>query len=295
LSKRFFKIHDNKWKTFELFVGEIENPVDNNLINTPIIVTGESYFDKAVQFLHNRVKPDYPASANYFRKALEELIETNMFVQELTDNEYIQIPDYQLSKRLILTRRFFERSNIDTKFIDTIISLLNSLLHPLSHHEIESPIYKNELVLIERAFVNLNKQFVIAEIKNNNRIVIEKGKIILLTFFGTANSYYKYELKLKESIIINKDISGNLTILSSLCYLIKMQGQENGTQLSTFSPKKDDQKYNYSSIEDAVNKIHYHITHAEGKQCSKPASYIDALGFFDGVNWVLLNTKIVWI
>ncbi len=69
LAKRKFEIEiPDKWKTAEFYV-------DYDIIGTqpfekPIIVVGESHYEKAVKFLNDREKPDYPAASNYFRKAL---------------------------------------------------------------------------------------------------------------------------------------------------------------------------------------------------------------------------------
>jgi hypothetical protein len=50
-----------------LYVGK--DSIDNKPVDRPILVVGESHFEKANAISsYDRVKPDYPASANYLRK-----------------------------------------------------------------------------------------------------------------------------------------------------------------------------------------------------------------------------------
>jgi hypothetical protein len=67
LAKRKFETEiPGRWKSIELYAGK--DSIDNQPVDRPILVAGESYFEKAIQYLHDRSKPDYPAAANYFRK-----------------------------------------------------------------------------------------------------------------------------------------------------------------------------------------------------------------------------------
>ncbi|MCB8999963.1 MAG: ATP-binding protein, partial [Bacteroidales bacterium] len=97
-----------KWKSIEMFVGK--DQFNNQSIEKPIIVVGESYFEKAVQYLHDNRKPDYPAAANYFRKALEEIIQNFIPKWETADTENTQLPDYQLTQLVHRTKRFLNNS-----------------------------------------------------------------------------------------------------------------------------------------------------------------------------------------
>jgi hypothetical protein len=82
---------------------------------------------------------------------LEQIIQEEVPGYEKADIENkIQILDYKLGPLIYKTKRFFERLDRNTEIIDEIITLLPSLLHPLSHHEITSPIYRGELLQIEK-------------------------------------------------------------------------------------------------------------------------------------------------
>ena len=139
----------SNWKTAELYVGNEQG------FEKPIIVMGESYIEKAIQYLHDRTKPDYPAAANYFRKALEEMLPKYILPSETVDGEFAQIPAYKHTKWVTATQKFLGRTYNDTSIIDNIKVLLPTILHPLSHHEITSPIYKSDLVAIQGYIIGL--------------------------------------------------------------------------------------------------------------------------------------------
>jgi len=99
LAKKHFKSNGNeKWKVIEMYVGFDIDPISNNKINKPIVIEGDSYYDKAIRYLNHRSAPDYPAAANYFRKALEELIQDFIPQWERVDAESTQLPEYQLTQ-----------------------------------------------------------------------------------------------------------------------------------------------------------------------------------------------------
>ncbi len=160
LAKRKFETETpDRWKSVELFVGK--DSINNEPVDRPILVVGESHFEKATQYLHDRIKPDYPAAANYFRKALEQLIQDYIPEWETADAENTQLPDYKLGGLIYRTKRFLDKSGNSSDSLNKIITLLSSLLHPLSHHEITSPVYRGELEIIENHIPKL-----IAELKS---------------------------------------------------------------------------------------------------------------------------------
>lgn len=62
-----------KWKFVEIFAGE-ETLADGRIITKPIITSGDGNLDRARKYLHDASSIDYPASINYFRKCLEQLL-----------------------------------------------------------------------------------------------------------------------------------------------------------------------------------------------------------------------------
>ena len=294
LAKRQFEIYnDTNWTTLEIYVGKEIN--GTNTFSKPILVKGLSNYEKAVQYLHNNIKPDYPAATNYFRKSIEELIQNFVPQYELADIENTQIPDFKLTQLLEKTKKFLEKINEDFSEITKIIGLLHNLIHPFSHHEISSPIYKEELLILEDSIPKVKQLFINLDIRNNYKCLLEQGKIIKITINvdSTTNHFHFYELKMNETIILKRN--GGIPSLSlSKCHAEKIYGTQNGRQLpGSFKPSKKDTRFNYTSLENAsdvifnfVLRTHSHLT--------KPINYIDQIEYFDGSTWIPLNTRAVW-
>lgn len=291
MAKRFFQQHDNNlWKSIELYVGQCKI-ANGTQIDKPLIIEGKSYFDKAIQYLYHNIKPDYPAAANYFRKALEEIIVNYMINFQLIDDDGIQIPEYKLSSLAYRVKRFFERSNKDIRNINTIIGFLHTLLHPLSHHEIDSPIYKYELKLIEEAFLGLRDQLMGLN-ANSYQCKLERGSKLKLKFL-IANSprhSYEYELKIKDSIILHKQDT-NIDSLPVQCFISKMSGIKNDATIPEFRPT--DERYSYSSLLEAFDKLYDFLVNKEG-QFTKQANYLDSIEYYKTTGWVQIKELFEW-
>lgn len=293
LAKRQFEIHDDiSWSTLEIYVGS--ETINHNTIPKPILVKGATNYEKAVQYLHDKVRPDYPAATNYFRKSVEELIQDLVPEYELVDAENTQIADYKLTKLLSKTKRFLEKINADITDINVIIGLLHNLIHPLSHHEITSPIYKAELLILENAIPNLRHLLTDLDIANNYRCALEHGKSIKITMTvnPATNHLAHYELKLKESIILSRN--GGASYLSNCrCYTERCHGINNGVPIPSFSPTKNDPRFNYNSLESASDSI-YDYLQANGPAFIKGANYLNEIEYHDGTNWVSIIPLTVW-
>lgn len=290
LAKRQFEINgDNSWSTLEIYAGSQE--IGNISIPKPIIVSGSTHFEKAVQYLHNNFKPDYPASSNYFRKAIEELIQNFIPPYELVDPENTLIPDYKLTLLLTKSKRFLEKIGVSTSEITKIIGLLHNLIHPFSHHEITSPIYKAELLILENVIPKLKKRLIELDIENNYKCLLEKGKSIRIKFpISKADHFYQYQLKLEEAIIFI-DNNGTNELSVCQCYTEKMEKIENGIQKKKFSPSKS-KADSYNSLEDARDLIHNYLATQTPDLLSKKIDYISQIEFHDGSNWIDLSNKI---
>lgn len=294
LAKRQFEVYNDKsWSTLEIYVGS--EIINHNTIPKPILISGMSNYEKAVQYLHDRIRPDYPASSNYFRKSVEELIQNLVPKYELVDTENILLADFKLTALLSKTKNFLEKINSDTTEIIKIIGLLQNLIHPLSHHEITSPIYKGELLILEDSIPRLKQLLTDLDIVNNYKCILGQGKNIKITITvdSATNHFYYYELKLKESIILNRNI-GNPILSYSKCYLEKMYGTNNGAQIPSFSPIKSDVRFNYTSLENASDLIYNFILAQNGFVFPKETNYLNLIEYYDGTNWTSINPLLVW-
>lgn len=283
-----------------MYVGHDIAP-NGNKINKPIINTGFSYAEKGTMYLHHSSNPDYPAAANYFRKALEELISLYLPKYELADGDNVQIPEYKLGKLLNKCCEALEKVNSNTSYISIIQGHLYSLLHPLSHHEITSLIYKRELESIETAFYKLKEQLQLINFKENYQCVQEKGSRLRIHFIidSFINHFQNYELVLKESLLLFKNSDGSCNITKSGCYIYKLEGNKddgfpNGKKVFKQSLKKDNPNFSHPSLVEAVDKTYIHITNIEGYPFAKPANPLDVVEYFDGINWQPLQDLLVW-
>ena len=295
LARRQFEVHNDKsWSTLEIYVGT--ETISNNLIPKPILVKGSSNYEKAVQYLHDKIRPDYPAATNYFRKSVEELIQGLVPAYELIDSKNIQIADYKLTLLLIKTKNFLEKINADTSSVTKIIGLLHNLIHPLSHHEITSPIYRSELKVLESAISNIKELLINLDITNNFKCILEKDKKIKITIIvDAATNHFSFnELKLTDSLILNRN--GGIPLLASCsCYTEKCYGTNNGNPIPPYNPRKTDAKFQYNSFEHACDSIYNFLLNKNNVPFAKANNYISQIEYHDGVNgWTPLLQRAVW-
>lgn len=295
LAKRKFETEvSGKWQSIEIYVGK--DQIDNQPVDRPILVVGESHFEKATQYLHDRKKPDYPAAANYFRKALEQLIQDFIPKWETADAENTQLPDYQLTQLILRAKRFLENAGHPVTHINQIYSLLSTLLHPLSHHEIISPVYRGELTIIENSFLKLKEQLQNLDIPNNYKCCLEQGTRLKMTFEISAatNHYSFYEILLKAPLTM-KFNGGLAPIISKVhCVVDKCYGHNGATPYPSFNPDKKNANFNYESLQNAYERIHNYLTGTAIGAFPMAANYLTTIEVHDGTNWQPITNKIVW-
>jgi len=304
LAKRKFETETpGKWKSVELYVGK--DSIDNQPVDRPILVVGQTHFEKGSQYLHDRQKPDYPAAANYFRKALEQIMLEEIPPFEKADIENkIQILDYKLGPLIYKTKRFLERLNHSTDSVDRIITLLPSLLHPLSHHEISSPVYRGELQIIESLIPKLLKNIKALDIPNKIRCSPVEGRTRLRIKYiiDDASGHYSFfYLRTLEPLLLTRDEIGNISIsltkcLTEGCYGINNGNEVAGSRRNFTDEQKAHQDNNFNSIWDAYDRIHNRIIQfPQVGNFPQDANYLDAIEYLDQQgNYQLITNVIVW-
>src|SRR5690606_35528700 len=110
-------------------------------IETPIISRSKNDFEKAKYYLYNNI-PDYPASANYYRKSIESLLQKSFPSFLFKDGNYEDIESYRLSKMFDLSLNFLRDLRIVVKQLEDLKDYIYILLHPLSHYQIDAAEYK---------------------------------------------------------------------------------------------------------------------------------------------------------
>lgn len=303
LAKRKFETEiPGKWKSIELYVGK--DQIDNHPVDIPILVVGQTHFEKGSQYLHDRQKPDYPAAANYFRKALEEIIQDYFPKWETTDAEITQIPDYKLGPLIYRAKRFLDKTGNSSNSLNQIITLLSAILHPLSHHEITSPVYRGELVIIENLIPKLIAELNVLGIQSNFKCSVLEGrnKIKIKFVIDAATGHYSiYELRITEPLVLKYNAAGAPYILDVSCFAERCWGENNGAVLvgagKTFSKEeRESPQFNFTSMKDAYDRLHaFIITIPAIGVFAKSVNYLDDIEYLDqqGI-YQQITTAIVW-
>lgn len=100
-------------------------------------------------------------------------------------------------------------------------------------------------------------------------------------------------------MLLFKEKNNSLNITKSDCYICKLEGTKNdnfvnGKPSFNLSLKKDDPKFRYSSLSDAVNNTYIHITTREGYNFVKPINYLDVVEYFNGTSWAPISEIMIW-
>ena len=165
---------------------------DNDPKNNPKEFTSES--DVARAKIHYNAF-DYPASANYLRKAVETLVRES-FPPKLARQDNGLKHD-KLRNVLEASFAFFQRiPGIDLSDLSRLIGNLNLLLNPLSHKSTETNVYKTELKEIFSILERLRAQIVSLDIQE----VLPRMEKIYLLFKENEHITQKYEIELQEEL-----------------------------------------------------------------------------------------------
>lgn len=256
MAKNYLEIHaKGKWKCANLF-SLMKNDGDR-IFSIPVMTDGVSSFDRAKEYLHGSRNIDLPAAANYFRKALEELL--SRLPKELYVNEdYTIVPGFKLKHRAKAIRVFFSNIGVSTKSISFLESYLHSLIHPLSHYEEEVEVYRNELMEVEEAIGELSMQ--IDRLPHRCRLLVAKKNQLCIEYKTADGSYQaRYFVLLDDNIWVYKNHDGTVHLTGGQCKILSMEGCKDGTPLNPFKPNKGMRNYGdfcYKSLDDALQKIY---------------------------------------
>lgn len=258
LARNYLLRHKNeRWKAINLY--SLPKKLNDKTIYVPVLTEGLSDYDKAKEYLHGQRPIDLPAAANYFRKALEELISEKNLPKELfLSEDYTLIPGYKLTKRVNALADLFLKIGEDATDILTIDAYLHPLIHPLSHYEEEAQVYRRELLAVEDAIERLFSQ--VMEYQKRCKLLMGKGNKVEIHYDTSDGSYKtRYQILFDDNVWAFKDGDGVGHITDAACHCVHMEGTLNGKKLKGCSPNEDMDKYEdfcYRSIDDALQKIY---------------------------------------
>lgn len=250
-------LRKSKWKFINLY--SLPKKENDHQFFVPILTEGKSAYDKAKDYLHGQRSVDLPAAANYFRKALEELISEKHLPKELfLSDDFTLIPCYKLTKHVRILADLFRKIGENANNILTIEAYLHPLIHPLSHFEEEAQVYRSELVAVEEAIKGLYDQ--IGGLDKKCRLLLGRHNRVEIRY-ETADGTYtsKYQILLEDNLWVYKDKAGTAHLTDCNCKCVLMEGVLNGKPLDSYRPNKKMKKYKsfcYLSLDEALQKIY---------------------------------------
>lgn len=255
LAERFFKINmPNKWRSFEFYTTiQKHNGVT---FDKPLVICHEDNYSKAVHYLHHSSRPDYPAAANYFRKYTEELLLHHLPTHEtrlVTDDS--QIESFKLSMLVNSGLHFLNKIGADDSLMNQLKGSLPTLLHPLSHYNLSSPIYKAELMDIRNCIKELEKYLM--ALKDTYRLFLTPGgPIVKLNFTISATLTRHYGIFANEAIYILQNTSGLRSLSTGHCHCKISFNIVNTVTEQNTKYNNNDPNFQYTSLNNAYDSIH---------------------------------------
>lgn len=296
LAQRFFDSHaPEKWKSIELYTST--KTIGTNTFEIPVLLPYEKNFDKGVYYLHHKTKPDYPASANYFRKSAEEILKSNIPICEIRNDDYSLIETYKLGALVKSALYFYQKIGANNMLLLQLKNSLPSLLHPLSHYDLGGQVYKAELEEIQKLLVLLSQEM--QNLKSTYRVFIPEGKMFKLKFIISATETGYYNIYTKEAIFALRDITGVVSVSPGLCHSKETYNINAGVTIPGRRFANNDPLAQYDSINSAYDTI-YNFIHAKPNYAHIPkvVNYLSQFDYDDGgtndtldnhlgnVNWV---------
>ncbi len=182
-------LDNNKWKTIEMYVGKNEIPE----FDVPVIIQSKDYVARAKEHFNAF---DYPACANYLRKACEKLIKDFLpknlkYTQDTKQVTITEITDLEtLFNNLI---KYLTSQNLDKTPFDDFKTYKKVVFNALSHDDLKSPIYKKELTDSFGLVENLQKLKLLGEIEENTILYLSLKN-------PNTNVIHEYEIQLIEKL-----------------------------------------------------------------------------------------------
>lgn len=250
-----------KWEFKEMYQDCTD---DNDKIPIPFVTDYESYFSLAKKYFKDF---DYPACANYLRKeseqVLRELLPIHKTVAQSSEPGKGSVP-LLLNTLIKNFEDYYKSIGGDFTPFEKLVEYKDLLMNPLSHHNFEAPIYKQEIVNTFEILKNLNQIKILSfetDPKNEYQF--------LLTETDSNGEEFEYSFYLKEQLLIRKDLDGKIVVLTNpKCWF---ETKRNLTTNSEFEPV-----YNGGGVEFKFNEGYDKIMHrlgTKGKQ--QPKELVD--------------------
>lgn len=258
--REFFN-DESMWEYKELYESSLT--MNGVTLPHPLVIAGESDIMKARRYLYNPAHPDYPAAANYMRKAFENLFTNAIFRPAILCDGLEPIAAFKLTNLLRANESFLQciideahAANI-LKYIGELKASLKPMLHPLSHYVPDEPIYKNELIEADKIYNNLIQECKVADYKQHCKVLVEKGHQIMFKISGIGWTM-EYIFEVGEHLISYEDKIGNRKITKVPLQIVEFSEIIHGKGKTTCIVNSKMKLYAnmcYTDLDDCVTKI----------------------------------------
>lgn len=210
----------------------------------PYIDNSKDYFEKAEKYLKSF---DYPASANSIRQGLE-----NIVFNFLPENEKYTIKDGAVTSKMLgellsSFKSLLEQYNQDTTLINDLFVYKDQILNPLSHDNIKTQVYREELRKVLDTIPELKK--------------LESTRVKELNGYETiiklADNEYdddrnlirqaEYHIALREHLYTFKLLDGNTYLSRAKCKVLKCTYSDGSPELTLNNE--------YNSLKECCNRL----------------------------------------
>ncbi|WP_434036799.1 AAA family ATPase [Formosa sp. 4Alg 33] len=197
-----------KWEFKEMY----QDSTDDD-IPIPFITDCKSYFSLAKKYFKEF---DYPACANYLRKdcekVLRNLLPHNKTIKQ-SDGKGKGSEQLMLNSLMNKFQEYYESIGGDYTPFEKLHEYKDLLMNPLSHHNSESPIYRQELVNTFEILKKLNKLKLIRYHKDLN-----DEFPFIIKHVDSNGDFWEYILYLKSEFVLIKEINGEIILNNPMCY-----------------------------------------------------------------------------
>lgn len=293
LAQRHFNSYmPGRWLFDNLYVGV--QTIGAVTFDKPLLIQNDNDYSKAVFYLHHPHKPDYPAAANYFRKYAESILSSEDYIppSEIRNEDYSLIENYKLTNLVKSALHFLRKIYANDNLLVQLENALPTILHPLSHFNLSSPVYKGELLEVQNCLLQLEPY--LRNIRPTYRVFIPEGRMVKLSFIINATDIGYYEIYTKETIfLINNGVA--LSLSSGNCHCRTCYILQGATELSRHNFNNTDPRAQYLSIENAYDVIYNHIHgNAAFAHIPKAATYTTEFEIGIANHWQSLSSLMVW-
>ncbi|NJC28512.1 AAA family ATPase [Neolewinella antarctica] len=211
------QLGETEWKFIEVFRSRGDKP------STEVLDREEqSYIDLAnYHFDHF----DYPASANYLRKAFEEIFKDKLPENLLRSENQDGSISRNAKTRTDFSnfKKYLKSAKVDISELEKYDVFTRIILNPLSHDDKSSPIFRKEIENIFSLY-NLYKS---VNILTKKKITNDNSSIVHLTIKDIDNNYHNYKVQLREPFKMI-DFDGNSGYLPCAANIISYKFNKEG-------------------------------------------------------------------